>query len=267
MRRRIIGLLAALLFVAGAVPHAAAQDLKERGIGVVLMHGKWSAPDDRGLYKLSHALQGAGVLLETPTMPWSRHRNYDAGYDDALKEIDQAVAKLKAKGAQRIVVGGHSFGANAALAYGATREGVAGLLALAPGHVPDLARFRELMSADVTRAREQAAAGKGAEAFEFTDLNQGRREGKRATANIFLSYFDPEGLGAMTRTAAQLKSGTALLWVIGEKDSLFQNGKGAIYDRAPAHPKNRYAPVPGGHADTPSEGTAIVLEWLKALTD
>jgi pimeloyl-ACP methyl ester carboxylesterase len=231
------------------------------------MHGKWGAPDDRALYRLSRALQGAGVLLETPTMPWSRHRNYDAGYDDALKEIDQAVAKLKAKGAQRIVIGGHSFGANAALAYGATRDGVAGLLALAPGHVPDLGRFRGLMADDVARAREQAAAGKGAEAFEFTDLNQGRREGKRASANIFLSYFDPEGLGAMTRTAAQLKPGTALLWVIGEQDSLFATGKGAIYDRAPAHPKNRYAPVPGGHADTPGEGAAIVLEWLKALAD
>jgi len=153
MHRRIAGLLAALFMIAGAVPPAAAQDLKERKIGVVLMHGKWGAPDDRGLYKLSHALGAAGVVLETPTMPWSRHRNYDAGYDDALKEIDQAVAKLKAKGAQRIVVGGHSFGANAALAYGATRDGVAGLLALAPGHVPDLSRFRGLMAPDVARAR------------------------------------------------------------------------------------------------------------------
>jgi hypothetical protein len=71
----------------------------------------------------------------------------------------------------------------------------------------------------------------------------------------------------MTRTAAKLKPGTALLWVIGEQDSLFATGKGAIYDRAHAHPKNRYAPVPGGHMDTPAESFGIVLEWLKAITD
>ncbi|MBM3731868.1 MAG: alpha/beta hydrolase [Acidimicrobiia bacterium] len=267
MPRRIAGLLAALFVLLGAAPHAAAQDLKERKIGIVLIHGKWGAPDDRHLYRISYALQSAGVMLETPIMPWSRHRNYDVGYDDALKEIDQAVAKLKANGAQRIVVGGHSFGANAALAYSATREGVVGLVALAPGHVPDLGRFRQAMAADVERAKVQAAAGKGNEPFEFNDLNQGRREGKRTTASIFLSYFDTEGAAAMTRTAAKIKPGAALLWVIGENDSLFATGKGAIYDQAPAHPKNRYASVPGGHLDTPSEGVGIVLEWLKAISN
>lgn len=267
MRRFIAHSLFSLLVLAFAAGPVAAQDLKAHKIGVVLMHGKWGAPDGPALYKLAHALDGAGVLLEMPTMPWSRHRNYDVGYADAMKEIDAAVAKLKAEGALRIVVGGHSFGANASLAYGATRDGVAGLVALAPGHVPDLGRFRELMAADVARAKEQAAAGKGGEPFEFTDLNQGRRDGKRAAANIFLSYFDPAGLGAMTLNAPKIKPATALLWVIGEKDPLFATGKAAIYGKAPAHPKNRYAEVPGGHADTPSESIAIVLDWLKAIAN
>jgi hypothetical protein len=105
MHHRIVGLLAALFVLLGAAQPSADQDLKERKVGIVLMPGKWGAPEDRHLYRISQTLQDAGVMLDMPTMPWSRHRNYDVGYDDALKEIDQAVAKLKAKGARRIVVG------------------------------------------------------------------------------------------------------------------------------------------------------------------
>ncbi|MCC7017571.1 MAG: alpha/beta hydrolase [Rhodospirillales bacterium] len=267
MRRLAISLLVPFWVLAFAALPAAAQDLKDRKIGFVLMHGKWGEPSGRSLYRLDRALESAGILVEKPEMPWSKDRQYEASYADAMKEIDAAVAKLKAKGAARIVVGGHSFGANASLAYGATRDGVAGIVALAPGHVPDLGRFRELMAADVARAKEQASGGKGGEPFEFTDLNQGRRDGKRATANNFLSYFDPAGMGAMTLNAPKIKQGTALLWVIGEKDSLFATGKAAIYDKAPVHPKSRYAEVPGGHADTPSESVAVVLDWLKAVTN
>lgn len=267
MRRFVALVLFALPFLSFVAAPAPAQDLKERKIGFVLIHGKWGAPDGRPLYSLARALDDAGVLLETPEMPWSRHRNYDAGYDAALKDIDQAVGKLKAKGARRIVVGGHSFGANASLAYGASREGLAGVVALAPGHTPDMGRFRNLMASDVAQAKQAAAAGKGGEPFEFSDLNQGRKESKRTTADIFLSFFDPDGLGAMTRNAPKLKPGTPLLWVVGAKDPIFATGKAAIYDQAPAHPKSRYAEVPGGHAETPSESIPIVLDWLKSLAD
>ena len=57
-------------------------------------------------------------------MPWSFHRRYAATYDQAMTEIDAAVAELKAKGARRIVVIGHSLGANAAIGYAARRRGL-----------------------------------------------------------------------------------------------------------------------------------------------
>lgn len=264
MHRLAATILALVSFLLAALP-AAAESLKDLKFGVVLMHGKWGAPDNPALHKLSQALRDAGVLLEMPTMPWSRHRNYDAGYGDALKDIDKAVATLKEKGAARIAVGGHSFGANAAILYAANRDGVAGVIALAPGHVPDMGRFRQSMASDVQMAKQQAAAGKGGESFTFADLNQGRRLDKHATADIFLSYFDPEGMGAMTLSAPKIKSGAALLWVIGEKDPLFAGGKAAIYDKAPANSKSRYVEVPGGHMETPSESVDHVLGWFKAL--
>ena len=101
MRRFVVRFLVPFLVLALAALPAAAHDLKGRKIGVVLLHGKWDEPNSRSLYKLDHALDSAGVLLEKPEMPWSKSRHYDASYDDAMKEIDAAVAKLKAKGAGR----------------------------------------------------------------------------------------------------------------------------------------------------------------------
>jgi pimeloyl-ACP methyl ester carboxylesterase len=259
-------LVSFLVLVLAALP-ARAQNLKDRKIGVVLMHGKWSAPQYQGLYKLTYELERAGVLVEKPEMPWSKSRHYDASYEDAMKEIDTAVAKLKAKGAARVVVGGHSFGANAGIGYAARREGVAGVLALGAGHTPEGRVFREALGNDVARARQLVAEGKGDEKTTFADINQGRRSDVRATAKVYLSHFDPEGPAPMSLNAPRIKGAVPVLWAIGEKDPLFQIGKPMIYDKIPPHPKSRYAGVPGGHAETPSESVAIVLEWLKAITD
>lgn len=263
--RRFVSVISVLIAAFVYAAPAPAESLKEHNFGVVFMHGKWGAPEDRPLYKLSLALESAGVALEMPTMPWSRNRNYDVSYEDAMTEIDKAVAKLKGRGAVRIVVGGHSFGANASLAYGATRNGVTGILALAPGHVPDMGRFRGAMADNVFSAKRLLADGQGDAAFEFTDLNQGRQLGKRATPKIFLSYFDPEGMGAMSLNAPKIKPDTAVFWAIGRQDSLFGTGKAAIYDKIPPHPKSRYVELPGGHVETPSESVGIVLDWLKSL--
>ncbi len=267
MGRMFSSVLAAFLVLAGTIFSTAAQDLKDRKIGVVLMHGKWGEPNTQWLYKLDHALDGAGVLVEKPEMPWSKSRHYDASYEDAMKEIDATVVKLKSKGATRIVVGGHSFGANAGIGYGARRDGIAGILALAPGHLPEGRVFREALGNDVARAKQLVAEGKGDEKTTFGDVNQGRRSDARATPKAYLSHFDPQGPAPMTLNASKIKGDTPVLWAIGEKDPLFQTGKAMIYDRMPAHPKNRYVEVPGGHLDTPNVSVAIVLDWLKVITD
>ena len=259
-------LFSVAVLVLTALP-AAAQDLKDRKIGLVLIHGKWGNPSSPSLYRLSHALESAGVTLEMPEMPWSRGRNYDVAYEEAIIEIDKAVAKLKAKGATRIVVGGHSFGANAGLGYGAARDGMAGVMALAPGHNYGNWRTHPATRESVAAAKQLLAAGQGGENLTFIDINQGKQESKRATVKIYLSYFDPMGPAAMNLNAAKTRPNTPILWIIGKGDPLFASGKAEIYDKAPAHPNNRYVEVDGGHMDTPSNSVAIVLDWLKAISD
>src|SRR3954465_10877780 len=87
--------------------------------GVVIMHGKWGGAGDKAMAPLAAALRAAGFLVDQPEMPWSGTRLYDRDYDAAMDEIDAAVARLKARNAQKIVVSGQSLGGNAALRYAA----------------------------------------------------------------------------------------------------------------------------------------------------
>lgn len=232
-------------------------------VGVVLMHGKWGGPQ-RNIVGLAQALEREGMVVSTPEMPWSGSREYDADQATALKEIDAAVARLKEKGATKIVVGGHSFGANTALAYGANREGLAGILALAPGHAPESPGFYRVTGEGVAKAREMVAAGKGDEKDTFPDSNQGKSRMVRMAAKVYLSYFDPNGGAVMPRNAANLKD-VPLMWVVGTEDGMFKAGEGYAFAKAPANPMNRYVVVNAGHADTPDTAIRQVIDWIKAL--
>lgn len=246
-----------LLLVLAAPVQAWASDL-----GLVLMHGKWGSPKS-GITPVVEAAREAGYRVESIEMPWSENREYDEDYAEALREVDAAVLRLHEAGARRIVVGGHSLGANASLAYGATRKGLAGVMALAPGHVPGL--LREDYAEDVARARKMVDEGRGDDEDEFDDINQGWHKPIRMRAKTYLSYFDPDGLGSMFRTAAQIRPGTPLLLVIGEGDPLINRAETQIFGVAPPHPKSRYLEVPSDHFYAPERAVPQIVDWLKGL--
>ena len=93
----------------------------ETPLGVIVMHGKWGAPD-RQVDVLARALEKAGYRVSVPEMPWSQRRAYDRPVESADTEIDAELEKLKASGAARIVVAGHSLGASYALHYAGRRD-------------------------------------------------------------------------------------------------------------------------------------------------
>jgi len=242
---------------------AAPASAQER-IGVVLMHGKWGTAGGP-IQPLADTLRARNFLVATPLMPWGRGRDYDAGYPQAIEQVNAEIRKLREQGATRIVVAGHSFGANAALAYGASAGGIDGIAALAPGHTPDLGGFRKRVSPSVEKARGMIAAGKGDERASFEDLNQGKTATISTTPHIYMSYFDPEGLGAMPRSAAAIKTPTPLLWVIGTSDSLHSAGPEYAFGRAPAHAKSKYLVVESDHVGTPRVAAADTASWIDSL--
>jgi dienelactone hydrolase len=232
-----------------------------RGFGVVLLHGKAGSPGGM-MGGLADDLRGDGALVETPEMPWSARRIYDATYDAAFKEIDAAVADLRKKGAIRIVVGGHSMGGNAAIAYGARRDGLAGVFALAPGHTPDSGLLRLHAHGAVAKARQLIAAGQGTVRMSFPDMAQGIPFSVTATPVVYLSFFDPDGPASMPRNVAALSM--PLLWVVGLGDPMVVNGRDYAFART-THPKSKYVVIPALHLTTPMQSRQTVVDWLKLL--
>ncbi len=252
--------LAALLAAALA---AQAQSASLSGYGVVVLHGKGGSPTS-GIEGLTEALRKEGALVETPELPWSGRRIYDATYDQAMAEIDLAVQKLKWAGAAKIAIAGHSLGANGAIGYAARRDGLAAVIALAPAHLPEAWALRLRTKGAIARAKKLIADGKGDIPDSFPDLAQGLPFQVRATPNVYLSMFDPEGPAVMPKNAAAMGD-VPFLWVAGVADPIFFHGRDYAFDAGAKNPKSRYVIIPGTHLTTPFQARRTIIDWLKTL--
>lgn len=243
--------------------------------GIVLMHGKLGAPlgapegRRRGIAEgLIKALHEAHYLVATPEMCWSRQRSYDLAFTDCFRDIDAAIADLRAKGASAIVLGGESLGGATAIAYGATHPGLLGILSMAPAGDPGRSSQRPDLRASIAKAHDLAAQGKGAVKTGFDDVNTGPSGTYTLTVNttpdIFLSFSAPES--QVSIPANVVKLAMPLLWVAGDKDPTQQAGPAYAFDKAPANPLNRYVTVSANHVETPDVAEAQILAWLKELT-
>ncbi|MBI3549762.1 MAG: alpha/beta fold hydrolase [Elusimicrobia bacterium] len=252
MRRVAAALLAAFL----APAQALAAD-----VGVVLLHGKEGRPN--GYTKpVSQGLEEKGYMISTPEMPWSKARIYDATFEEAMVEIDQAVEGLRKKGAKRVIIAGHSMGAGAALGYAASRAGVDGVIALAPGHLPETYAFTSRLGQDVARARSLVADGNGKARRSFNDLNTGKSMSVTTTAEIYLSWFDPEGRAVMPKAAAAFKAPTPLLVIVPAGDKVDED---YFFVKAPPHPKSKFQRISTSHVSLPRDAVKPVADWLATL--
>lgn len=233
-------------------------------VGIVLLHGKGSSPNTAGMQGLAQALEGKGHLVSVPEMAWSGSRMYDSSFDESMTEIDQAVQALRQKGARKVIVAGQSMGANAALGYAAHRGGADGIIAMAPGHTPELKLSREAAAADVRRAKNLIDEGKGKEKQTFGDTNQGMQSTVSATAEVYFSWFDPDGKAVMPTSAAALKKPIPLLVIIGSRERM-SKGQDYFFARAPEHPASKFTTVDADHKGVPGAAAEEILSWLGAL--
>src|SRR5215471_4227411 len=216
-------------------------------IGIVLMHGKTGSPNTV-IDQIAMVLPGAGYLVDTPEMCWSRRRIYDRPFLDCLTEIDSAIGRLKGRGAGRIVVAGMSQGGDAALVYGAQRSGLAGIVALAPAASPEHQAQLPDIAKSIAEAKAMVVTGRGNEPSSFADRNSATALSVRTTAVIYLSYLDPQGPANMLNAVRSLHA--PLLWVAGTADPS-QTRAQAEFAQVPANPLNRFVMVSAAHLGTP----------------
>ena len=242
-----------------------ASQIYAKDCAMVLMHGKWAYPPPGKSLKEFSEVVGQACKIFTPNMPWSGSRNYDQTYENALNEISKEVQSLRNTGYKRVIIAGQSFGANGAMAYQAYIGDADAVIALAPGHVPSAFYDNGFTRSQVNKARDLVKQGKPEEIISFTDINQGRRKSLEVRADIFLSFFDPNGLANMSQSASSFKQSVPFLWVIGRQDRLYPDGSAYAFDKAPKHPKSNYLLIDAGHMDTSLKAAHEVLEWIRQL--
>ena len=258
---RTIAILATLAAFGAAAP--AQQAVNLHGVGVVYLHGKgaWPGAADGGILS---TLAEEGALVATPEMPWSFKRKYGATFEQAMAEIDAAAAGLKAKGATRIVVIGHSLGANGAIGYAARHPDLAAVVALAPGHLPEAEGLRSHTQEAVAEAKQLVAAGQGDVPRRFPDMAQGIPLTATATPLVYLSMFDPDGPAVIPKNAEAMGP-VPLLWVVGTLDPIARRGPDYAFKYGAKNPKSRYIEVFAGHLTTPLAARGQVVEWINSL--
>lgn len=259
--------IAAVLFIAIAVAMSpVAWALDPPTTGVVVMHGKWGHPGDPNTTGgFAATLQRAGFLVDQPEMPWSGARLYDRTFDQAMDEIDAAVERLRAAGAKKIVVAGHSLGGSAALRYAALGRPVDAVILIAPAPLPEGSFYRQHLAGDIARAHEMVASGHGQDSAQFVDLNAGdRSRSVRFKAAVYLSYDAPDGPAAMTVNAQHLGP-APVLWIAPRFDPMTQANDKLLWPKVPVSTPKTRIEVVADHMGAPGAGRNVAVDWLRQL--
>ena len=263
---RSIGCWIAAMVACLAVPAGA---LAQSPLGIIVLHGKQGTPTgNQGLSVIASNLQSAGHKVVQPAMPWGRGswESINVTVEDMLGLLDAQAAQLRAQGAGRIVVIGHSLGAAVGLAYAVERGNLAGLVMLAPGHNPAGAyRSNDKIRVDVDRARQLVEQGKGNETINAADNNQGSNITMSVRAAVYYSWQNPNGIASMPVEAPRMPAATPLLMVLGEKDPAYGRAEGQLYRPAAKNPYSKYVTNGANHFETPMAATKVVTDWVLGL--
>jgi dienelactone hydrolase len=234
-------------------------------IGVVVMHGKAGSPE-RHVDGLASELRQAGFQVANIEMPWSGNRHYDVDINGAVNEITAALDAMRAKGAKKLFVAGHSQGGLFALLY-AGRQQVDGAIAIAPGGNHGAETYRNALGGQVGMAKGMIDAGRGNETERFADY-----EGSKGTypvvasAAIYYDWFNPDGVHNTDYAASRVKGGTPVLYVAptGDYPPLKKNRQ-ANFNALPPHPQTRLYEPNSDHQGSPSAAAAEIVRWINQV--
>ncbi len=230
--------------------------------GIVIMHGKGGSPT--GLVKpLAGELESKGYLVDNLEMPWSGQRGYDRDVAAAEKEVRAALDKLRARGAQKMFVAGHSQGAVFALHY-AGKYPLDGLIIIAPGGNVATSFFQQQVGSSVARARSLVVSGKGDERGEFDEFEGSRGTWTvRTTAAVYLAWFDPDGAMNQEKSSRALPKSLPVLHVAPTSDyPALMRSKQAMFNALPTHPLTRLYEPAADHRSAPAASGNEIIRWM-----
>lgn len=257
--KHLLPVIAAAITLALFAAPATAQNAL--GIGIVIMHGKGGRPD-RFVNLLADALERKGFLVANLEMPWSGRRDYDVDVAAAEKEVTAALDGLRAKGAKKVFVAGHSQGGVFTSHY-ASKNPVDGAILIAPGGNVANSTFRQQLGSAVDQARKMVAEGKGGEHGSFLDY-----EGSKgllqvhATAAAYLTWFDPEGAMNQEKSTKAMPPSVPVLYIGPTNDyPALQRVKQSMFSALPGNPLTRLYEPSSDHLGAPRASIDEIVRW------
>jgi pimeloyl-ACP methyl ester carboxylesterase len=249
------------IVASAAVAFAQNAPAQAPAIGVVIMHGKGGTPT-KWVAPLASGLEQKGYLVANLEMPWSGKRHYDVDVAAADKEVDAALEALRAKGAKKLFVAGHSQGGVYVLHYGATHP-VDGIVAIAPGGNVGNKVYASEVGASVERARRLVAEGKGGELQAFDDYEGSKgRFNVTTTAANYLSWFDPQGAMNQMKSSKSIDPRVPVLFVAPTRDyPALQRIKVMAFGALPRNPLTRLYEPSASHLEAPAASIDEIARW------
>ena len=99
----------------------------------------------------------------------------------------------------------------------------------------------------------------------FTDFNDGNRTKVFSTSpQAYLSYFDPDGLASMPKTATNQKKVIPVMVFMGRSDWVTRQGAWYFFNRLPKHPANKYVVSDAEHRQVPQASFPSAIQWVES---
>ena len=264
---RLVRALTRLLLAAvtAVLPIAAAA--QSESIGIVIMHGKGGSPQ-RLVIELAKGLEAKGFLVANLEMPWSGKRNYDVTTAKGEEEVAAALADLRAKGAKKVFVCGHSQGGVFAL-HLAAKVAADGFITIAPGGNVATRFYSEKIGSSLARARQLVAEGKGNVPTPLQDY-EGSKDAYEilAVPAAYVTWFDPAGAMDMERAVRVVSPRAPVLWVAPTRDypGLIK-GSLPLYRTLPKNPLTRLYEPNADHRGAPAASVEEVARWTQEVAN
>jgi pimeloyl-ACP methyl ester carboxylesterase len=261
----LLQMLARILLTVFAVIASSSAIAQSEPIGIVIMHGKGGSPT-RYVSDLASALENKGYLVANLEMPWSGRLMFSLPVSKAEAEVAAAVAALRAKGAKKIFIAGHSLGGVFTI-HLAGKLAVDGVIAIAPGGDSANPVYRGYIAASISRARQLVAEGKGSEPVQLDDYEGGKGTYQINTVPAaFLTWYEMEGAMNLNRSTRAVNPQTPVLWLAPTRDypGLLKSGS-AYFSQLPSNPHTRLSRPDSDHLHAPAAAVDEIVRWTQEV--
>jgi pimeloyl-ACP methyl ester carboxylesterase len=238
-------------------------------LGFLLVHGKLAGPNvDRcAMHYLNNTLSEKGHLVDFHAYPWANERIYDEPISIGVQEMQAGIARLRARGATKIHMIGHSMGGNIAIYYASLFNDFDSLILLCPAHNTHIERIRKMCEWSIEQANSSLANGLD-ERLHLIDFTGGRAIVNAIRPSIYVSYFDSAGLCNMTTNAKVqgTQNPINVLCLCGEFDPTTPGVKPDIYDHMSLTGHSQFITLLGeNHQSVCQVSTDRILDWILSI--